>query len=317
MALTDLGDDERRDDRWQDPETRLREPEARAALGDDEVCDSTQAHPAAKRGALHPRDDRDRAGVDGLEHVGHAHRVLLVALDVERARRPHPVEVRAGAERRPVAREDHAAQIRRRLPRKGRERRSQLGDERRIERVVDLRAGQRHPGDRRRRARCVRGGRRGLIGAIVTTTPRRYARVVLIGIDHLVIAVADPDEAASTLESGLGLTPGGGGRHEALGTFNRLVWLGDTYLELIGVFDAKLAAASWIGAPASRAIDAGGGLAAWAVASDDLRNDVAALRERGSDLSIRSTASASGRTVRSFDGGSRPLRSSIRSCRHS
>jgi hypothetical protein len=108
---------------------------------------------------------------------------------------------------------------------------------------------------------------------------------VLIGIDHLVIAVADPDEAASTLESGLGLTPGGGGRHEALGTFNRLVWLGDTYLELIGVFDAKLAEASWIGAPSNRAIAAGGGLAAWAVASDDLRNDVAALRERGSDLS--------------------------------
>ena len=80
---------------------------------------------------------------------------------------------------------------------------------------------------------------------------------MLIGIDHLVIAVADPDEAASTLESSLGLEPGGGGRHEALGTFNRLVWLGDTYLELIGVFDAKLAAASWIGAPASRAIAAG------------------------------------------------------------
>jgi hypothetical protein len=108
---------------------------------------------------------------------------------------------------------------------------------------------------------------------------------VLIGIDHLVIAVADPDEAASTLESSLGLEPGGGGRHKALGTFNRLVWLGDTYLELIGVIDTKLAAASWIGAPASRAIAAGGGFATWAVASDDLPDDVAALRERGSDLS--------------------------------
>jgi hypothetical protein len=108
---------------------------------------------------------------------------------------------------------------------------------------------------------------------------------VLIGIDHLVIAVADPDDAVSTLESGLGLTPGGGGRHEALGTFNRLVWLGDTYLELIGIFDPKLAAASWIGAPADRALAAGGGLATWAVASDDLRADVDALRERGSDLS--------------------------------
>ena len=33
------------------------------------------------------------------------------------------------------------------------------------------------------------------------------------------------------------IPPGGGGRHEALGTYNRLLWLGDTYLELIGVFD--------------------------------------------------------------------------------
>ncbi len=107
---------------------------------------------------------------------------------------------------------------------------------------------------------------------------------MLIGIDHLVIAVADPDEAASTLESSLGLTAGGGGRHEALGTFNRLVWLGDTYLELIGIFDDGRAAASWLGSPASRAIAAGGGLATWAVASDDLRDDVDALRERGSDL---------------------------------
>jgi hypothetical protein len=108
---------------------------------------------------------------------------------------------------------------------------------------------------------------------------------VLIGIDHLVIAVDDPDAAASTLESSLGLTAGGGGRHEALGTFNRLVWLGDSYLELIGIFDTELAAASWIGAPASRAIAAGRGLATWAVASDDLPKDVAALRERESDLS--------------------------------
>jgi Glyoxalase-like domain len=107
---------------------------------------------------------------------------------------------------------------------------------------------------------------------------------VLTGIDHLVIAVADPDEAASSLESSLGLTPGGGGRHEALGTFNRLVWLGDTYLELIGIFDPELAAASWLGAPTVRALAGGRGLVTWAVASDDIRDDVRALRERGSDI---------------------------------
>jgi hypothetical protein len=107
---------------------------------------------------------------------------------------------------------------------------------------------------------------------------------VLIGIDHLVIAVADPDTAASALEATIGLAPGGGGRHEALGTFNRLVWLGDSYLELIGVFDADLAAAAWVGAPTLRALELGGGLATWAVASDAIRDDVDALHERGSDI---------------------------------
>jgi hypothetical protein len=62
------------------------------------------------------------------------------------------------------------------------------------------------------------------------------------------------------------------------------VWLGDTYLELIGVFDPALAAASWIGAPTLRALEAGGGLATWAIGSDDIDTDVAALRTRGSDL---------------------------------
>jgi hypothetical protein len=107
---------------------------------------------------------------------------------------------------------------------------------------------------------------------------------VLTGIDHLVIAVADPDEAVSALESSLGLASGGGGRHERLGTFNRLVWLGDTYLELIGVFDADLAAASWVGVPTLRALASGSGLATWAIATDGIEEDVEALRERGSDL---------------------------------
>jgi hypothetical protein len=107
---------------------------------------------------------------------------------------------------------------------------------------------------------------------------------MLLGIDHLAIAVADPDAASAELEAKLGLAPGGGGRHDGLGTFNRLVWLGDTYLELIAVFDEAAAARSWIGAPALRALKVGGGLATWAIASDDLAADVAALRAGGSTL---------------------------------
>jgi hypothetical protein len=93
---------------------------------------------------------------------------------------------------------------------------------------------------------------------------------VLLGIDHLVLAVDDPDAVAESFEADLGLATNGGGRHEALGTFNRLVWLGDSYLELIGVFDRSLAAESWIGRPALAALERGGGLATWAIAVDDL-----------------------------------------------
>jgi hypothetical protein len=97
---------------------------------------------------------------------------------------------------------------------------------------------------------------------------------VLLGIDHVVLAVDDPDATAAQLEEKLGLRLAAGGRHEALGTFNRLVWLGDSYLELVGVFDADVAARSWLGAPAMAAIGRGGGLATWAVAIDDLEGQL-------------------------------------------
>src|SRR5262245_44138496 len=90
------------------------------------------------------------------------------------------------------------------------------------------------------------------------------------GIDHLVVAVEDPDAAVAALSTGLGLEADVGGRHEALGTFNRLVWLGDSYLELIGVFDRDRAAASWIGRPTLAGLEAGGRLVTWAVAVDDV-----------------------------------------------
>ena len=107
---------------------------------------------------------------------------------------------------------------------------------------------------------------------------------MLLGIDHLVIACADPDAAAADLERELGVRAGGGGRHEALGTFNRLVWFGDTYLELIGVFDRDLAAGSWVGGPTVRVLDAGGGLATWAIATDDIEGDVRRFNEGGAGL---------------------------------
>jgi hypothetical protein len=93
---------------------------------------------------------------------------------------------------------------------------------------------------------------------------------MLLGLDHVVLACADPDAAASELETRLGLAATGGGRHEALGTWNRIVWLGDAYLELVGVFEPELASRSWFGRPVLAALERGGGLVTWAVAVNDL-----------------------------------------------
>ena len=97
---------------------------------------------------------------------------------------------------------------------------------------------------------------------------------MLLGIDHLVIAVRDPDAAAAELERDAGLAFTGGGRHEAMGTFNRLAFLGDTYLELIGVFDRGLVESSVtfaVGRASMAVLDEGReGLATYALATDDV-----------------------------------------------
>lgn len=104
---------------------------------------------------------------------------------------------------------------------------------------------------------------------------------MLLGIDHLVIAVRDLDDAANELERRVGLAATGGGGHPTLGTQNRLAWLGDTYIELVSIADRGVAEGSWLGAPTIAALEAGGGLATWAIATDSIDSDVAALRANG------------------------------------
>lgn len=111
---------------------------------------------------------------------------------------------------------------------------------------------------------------------------------MLLGIDHLVIAVRDPDAAAATLEADLGLAVTGGGRHERAGTWNRLAFLGDSYLELIGVFDRNLVLANRafaVGRATLAVLDAGHeGLATYALAVDDTARAVAILHATGSRI---------------------------------
>jgi hypothetical protein len=92
-----------------------------------------------------------------------------------------------------------------------------------------------------------------------------------VRIDHVIVAASDLDAAAARLEGEHGLRACGGGRHEGLGTHNRIVSLGRGYLEVLAVADAGEAARSRLGrALAARIARAAEGLMGWAVAVDDV-----------------------------------------------
>lgn len=108
---------------------------------------------------------------------------------------------------------------------------------------------------------------------------------MLTGIDHVIIACADPEAAAAELETAVGLRATGGGRHQGLGTFNRIAWLGDAYIELIGVEDRDAAARHPVTAAALHVLDErGGGFCGFALASDHLDTDAANLRAAGASI---------------------------------
>jgi hypothetical protein len=86
-------------------------------------------------------------------------------------------------------------------------------------------------------------------------------------IDHLLIATGDLDAAAAAAER-LGLPVAAGGRHPGWGTANRIVPLGDAYLELVAVVDPAEAATSGFGSWVAAAPP---GPMGWAVRPRDLK----------------------------------------------
>ena len=86
-------------------------------------------------------------------------------------------------------------------------------------------------------------------------------------IDHVIYGTADLDLAAARVATELGLSAVAGGRHEGLGTHNRIVPLGDgSYIELLAVANPDEAEGSAIGAALQAAIARAEGLVGWAVA---------------------------------------------------
>ena len=99
-------------------------------------------------------------------------------------------------------------------------------------------------------------------------------------LDHAIWATRDLDAAAARFERDYGLSAAGGGRHEGMGTHNRIVPLGGGYVELLAIADADEAAAS----PLGRFVDAAAeGWMGWAVVVDD----VDAVAERlGTEMTV-------------------------------
>jgi hypothetical protein len=116
-----------------------------------------------------------------------------------------------------------------------------------------------------------------------------------VELDHVLIGVANLAAAARELEARHGLTSFEGGRHPGYGTANRIVPLGDSYLELVTVADEAEAARSPFGSWVARAQSEGGGPLGWAVRTHAL-DDVA--HRLGLTIRAGSRANRSGETLR-------------------
>lgn len=117
----------------------------------------------------------------------------------------------------------------------------------------------------------------------------------MIELDHVLLVVSDLETAALVLEKRYELVSLEGGRHPGWGTANRIVPLGETYLELITVVDEAEAAQSAFGRWVAEASSAVAAPLGWAVRTDDL-DDVAG--RLGLDVAAGSRAIRDGRLLR-------------------
>jgi hypothetical protein len=91
-----------------------------------------------------------------------------------------------------------------------------------------------------------------------------------LAIDHIILGVHDLDVAARLVRDAYGLDSLAGGKHPGLGTANRIVPLGSSYLELLTVVDEAEARRTHRGQELIEAIMAGDRLLDWAIRVDDI-----------------------------------------------
>ncbi len=102
---------------------------------------------------------------------------------------------------------------------------------------------------------------------------------MLTGLDHIIIGVKDLDAATEIFRDKLGLTPSGGGVHATGGTANRIIVIGDTYLELIAVRTPSEAQASIV-----ERLAKGEGYLNFVLSSNSMQADSEAMKARGVSL---------------------------------
>ncbi len=142
-----------------------------------------------------------------------------------------------------------------------------------------------------------------MLGLVGSRAPRRRRgrvlpvafRLPVLELDHVLIAVADLAAAAQELETRHGLASVDGGRHPGWGTANRIVPLGEAYLELVAVVDRAEAASSPFGRWVAEAPPGAGEPLGWAVRTDQLD---AVARRLGLTVHAGSRVAAGGELLR-------------------
>lgn len=99
---------------------------------------------------------------------------------------------------------------------------------------------------------------------------------MLTGIDHIIIGVNDLYEATRAFSERLGLAVSGGGTHPTGGTANRIIVIGDTYIELIAVHTPEEVQQSM-----RERLAKGEGYLNFVLGSNDIEADSQAMRKRG------------------------------------